>query len=96
VPRGTAARRRAREREGGRGAAAGLQYTNPVDFLSLALALVLGTAWIPHILMRFYTVPNALEARAIPLSFLLGAVGTVLGTRRPATKGATRRWRYGR
>jgi cation/acetate symporter len=41
----------------------GLQYTNPVDFISLALALVLGTAGLPHILMRFYTVPNAREAR---------------------------------
>ena len=37
----------------------GLQYTNPIDFVSLALALVLGTAGLPHILMRFYTVPNA-------------------------------------
>ncbi|MDN5934513.1 MAG: cation acetate symporter, partial [Pseudonocardia sp.] len=35
----------------------GLQYTNPIDFVSLALALVLGTAGLPHILMRFYTVP---------------------------------------
>ncbi len=34
-----------------------------VDFLSLALALVLGTASLPHVLMRFYTVPNAKEAR---------------------------------
>jgi cation/acetate symporter len=41
----------------------GLQYTNPVDFVSLALALVLGTAGLPHILMRFYTVPDAREAR---------------------------------
>jgi cation/acetate symporter len=41
----------------------GLQYTNPVDFVSLALALVLGTAGLPHVLMRFYTVPNAREAR---------------------------------
>jgi cation/acetate symporter len=41
----------------------GLQYTNPIDFVSLALALVLGTAGLPHILMRFYTVPNAVEAR---------------------------------
>ena len=41
----------------------GLQYTNPVDFVSLALALVLGTAGLPHILMRFYTVPTALQAR---------------------------------
>jgi cation/acetate symporter len=34
-----------------------------IDFLSLALALVLGTAALPHVLMRFYTVPNAKEAR---------------------------------
>ena len=41
----------------------GLQYTNKVDFISLGLALVLGTAALPHILMRFYTVPSAKEAR---------------------------------
>jgi cation/acetate symporter len=34
-----------------------------VDFISLALALVLGTAALPHVLMRFYTVPTAREAR---------------------------------
>jgi len=34
-----------------------------IDFISLALALVLGTAGLPHILMRFYTVPTAKEAR---------------------------------
>ncbi|MDN5739462.1 MAG: cation acetate symporter, partial [Brevibacterium aurantiacum] len=36
---------------------------NPLDFISLALALVLGTAGLPHVLMRFYTVPSAKEAR---------------------------------
>lgn len=42
----------------------GLQYgSNPIDFVSLALALVLGTAGLPHVLMRFYTVPTAKEAR---------------------------------
>ncbi|UCR89223.1 solute symporter family protein [Mycetocola spongiae] len=42
----------------------GLQYgQKPLDFLSLALALVLGTAGLPHVLMRFYTVPTAREAR---------------------------------
>ncbi|MGX7829854.1 solute symporter family protein [Actinokineospora sp. 24-640] len=45
----------------------GLQYgaseTSKLDFLSLGLALVLGTAGLPHILMRFYTVPTAKEAR---------------------------------
>ncbi|PPL17807.1 solute symporter family protein [Microterricola pindariensis] len=34
-----------------------------VDFMSLGLALVLGTAALPHVLMRFYTVPTAKEAR---------------------------------
>ena len=34
-----------------------------LNFLSLALALVLGTAGLPHVLMRFYTVPSAKEAR---------------------------------
>jgi cation/acetate symporter len=34
-----------------------------LDFVSLSLALVLGTAGLPHILMRFYTVPSAKEAR---------------------------------
>jgi cation/acetate symporter len=43
--------------------APGLQYTNPIDLVSLGLALVLGTAGLPHILMRFYTVPTAKEAR---------------------------------
>ena len=44
--------------------APGLKYgANPLDFVSLALALVLGTAGLPHVLMRFYTVPTAKEAR---------------------------------
>lgn len=41
----------------------GLKFTNPLDQISLGLALVLGTAGMPHILIRFYTVPNAKEAR---------------------------------
>ncbi|PRI10638.1 solute symporter family protein [Leucobacter massiliensis] len=44
--------------------APGIKYgANPIDFISLALALVLGTAGLPHVLMRFYTVPTAKEAR---------------------------------
>ncbi|MCE0761815.1 cation acetate symporter [Pseudonocardia kujensis] len=43
--------------------APGLQYKNKIDFISLGIALVLGTAGLPHILMRFYTVPTAKEAR---------------------------------
>jgi len=45
------------------GAQYGLTDLTRVDFLSLALALVLGTAGLPHVLMRFYTVPTAKEAR---------------------------------
>ena len=45
----------------------GLQYgvsnTAKIDFISLALALVLGTAGLPHILIRFYTVPTSKDAR---------------------------------
>lgn len=36
---------------------------NPLNALSLGLALAFGTAGLPHILMRFFTVPNAREAR---------------------------------
>ena len=45
------------------GAQYGTSLTKQVDFLSLGLALVLGTAGLPHVLMRFYTVPTAREAR---------------------------------
>jgi cation/acetate symporter len=56
---------------GGHGAEAmlgpGLKYGatdwSKIDFVSLGLALVLGTAGLPHVLMRFYTVPTAKEAR---------------------------------
>ena len=41
----------------------GLFLKNPIDQISLGLALVLGTAGMPHILMRFFTVPNAQQAR---------------------------------
>ncbi|HWG93377.1 MAG TPA: cation acetate symporter [Mycobacteriales bacterium] len=41
----------------------GISELSKLDFVSLALALVLGTAGLPHILMRFYTVPTAREAR---------------------------------
>ncbi|WP_026821206.1 solute symporter family protein [Arthrobacter castelli] len=45
------------------GGAYGENATTKLDFISLALALVLGTAALPHVLMRFYTVPTAKEAR---------------------------------
>jgi cation/acetate symporter len=45
------------------GARYGKTGTTKLDFVSLSLALVLGAAALPHVLMRFYTVPNAKEAR---------------------------------
>jgi cation/acetate symporter len=45
------------------GAQYGKSGTTKLDFLSLGIALVLGTAGLPHVLMRFYTVPTAKEAR---------------------------------
>ena len=41
----------------------GASALTQIDFISLALALVLGTAGLPHVLMRFYTVPTGQEAR---------------------------------
>ena len=41
----------------------GLYLKNPIDQISLGMALVLGTAGMPHILMRFFTVPTARDAR---------------------------------
>jgi cation/acetate symporter len=41
----------------------GLYFKAPIDQISLGLALVFGTAGLPHILMRFFTVPNAQQAR---------------------------------
>ena len=43
--------------------APGRLVTDPIDAMSLGLALMLGTAGLPHILMRFYTVPDARTAR---------------------------------
>jgi len=45
------------------GAKYGATTLSKIDLLSLGLALVLGTAGLPHVLMRFYTVPTAREAR---------------------------------
>lgn len=41
----------------------GIKYKDPLGTLSLMLALVLGTAGLPHILMRFFTVKDAKTAR---------------------------------
>jgi cation/acetate symporter len=43
--------------------APGKLVSRPLDALSLGMALMFGTAGLPHILMRFYTVPDAQTAR---------------------------------
>src|SRR5688572_23312642 len=42
----------------------GTFLASPIDTVSLGIALVLGTAGLPHILMRFFTVPDAKAARS--------------------------------
>jgi cation/acetate symporter len=49
-------------------------FTKPLDTVSLGLALVLGTAGLPHILMRFFTVPNAKAARS-SVVWAMGLIG---------------------
>ncbi|MFJ9640395.1 solute symporter family protein [Streptomyces sp. NPDC101178] len=65
----------------GKGAAflePGLKYgvsgISKLDFISLGLALVLGTAGLPHILIRFYTVPTAKAARK-SVNWAIGIIG---------------------
>ncbi|MCG0062939.1 cation acetate symporter [Streptomyces tricolor] len=59
--------------------APGLKYggdwTARLDFISLGLALVLGTAGLPHILSRFYTVPTARAARR-SVVWSIGLIGS--------------------
>ncbi|MDD2733891.1 MAG: cation acetate symporter [Desulfuromonadaceae bacterium] len=62
----------------------GLYLKSPLDQISLGMALVLGTAGMPHILMRFFTVPTAQAARksVIIAMFIIGAfyvLTTLLG-----------------
>ncbi len=52
----------------------GLYLKNPIDQISLGMALVLGTAGMPHILMRFFTVPTAKDARTSVL-WAMGIIG---------------------
>ncbi|TQL70683.1 cation/acetate symporter [Nocardioides albertanoniae] len=52
----------------------GLSFTSEMDFISLGLALVLGTAGLPHILIRFYTVPTSADARKSVL-WAIGLIG---------------------
>jgi cation/acetate symporter len=47
---------------------------DPVSAISLGLALMFGTAGLPHILMRFFTVPNAIQARK-SVAYATGFIG---------------------
>ena len=71
----------------------GLNDLTKLDFISLSLALVFGAAGLPHVLMRFYTVPTAKEARksvvwAIVLIGLFYLFTLVLGFGAAALVGA--------
>ena len=78
--------------------APGRQVTDPIDAISLGLALMLGTAGLPHILMRFYTVRDAKTARTSVgyatafigffylLTFILGFGAMVIVGREAITK----------
>jgi cation/acetate symporter len=73
----------------------GTLVTNPIEAISLGLALMFGTAGLPHILMRFFTVGSAIEARKSVfyatgwigyfyiLTFLMGFSAIVLLTGNP-------------
>jgi cation/acetate symporter len=54
--------------------APGALVSNPISAISLGLALIFGTAGLPHILMRFFTVPNARAARS-SVFFATGFIG---------------------
>jgi cation/acetate symporter len=54
--------------------APGSLVSNPIDAISLGIALMFGTAGLPHILMRFYTVPDAREAR-VSVAYATAAIG---------------------
>jgi cation/acetate symporter len=54
--------------------APGKLVSNPGDAISLGMALMFGTAGLPHILMRFYTVPDARSART-SVFYATGLIG---------------------
>jgi cation/acetate symporter len=62
------------ERYGASALEPGGLITDPVDAVSLGLALMFGLLGLPHILMRFYTVPDARAARASVL-YATGFIG---------------------
>ena len=82
----------------------GLQHPNSINSISFGLALLLGTAGLPHLLMRFFTVPDAKAARSsiawgvllIGLFFIMTMLVGVGARRSSATCRPTRRGRQPR
>jgi cation/acetate symporter len=64
----------AAERYGERVLVPGGLVSKPLDAVSLGMALMFGTAGLPHILMRFYTVPDARAART-SVFYATGLIG---------------------
>src|SRR5690625_2500109 len=59
----------------------GRLYTNPIDLLSLGMTLILGTAGLSHLLVRFFTVPSAQAARSSVIwgMIIIGSFYVVIG-----------------
>jgi cation/acetate symporter len=55
--------------------APGLQYPSAINSISFGLALLLGTAGLPHVLMRFFTLPDARAARK-SIAWAVTLIGT--------------------
>jgi cation/acetate symporter len=49
-------------------------FNDPISILSLGLAFICGTAGLPHVLMRFFTVPDATQARR-SIGYAVGIIG---------------------
>lgn len=54
--------------------APGVMYDDTVTIISIGLAFVFGTAGLPHVLMRFFTVPDARQARR-SVAYAIGFIG---------------------
>jgi len=54
--------------------APGVMFTDIITVISIGLAFVFGTAGLPHVLMRFFTVPNARQARR-SVAYAIGFIG---------------------
>ena len=52
----------------------GVLYNDPISIISLGLAFICGTAGLPHVLMRFFTVPDAQQART-SIGYAVGIIG---------------------